>query len=359
MNKCLFLYLISINFLSYAQIIIDKSDMPVPGKYYNLSNNITVKDLDFTKTGNNYTWDFSSLSSNSQVTDSFVNVNATPAIYKYVFNNNFDIKYKATVAQPQNTLNLVSELNLSDVYNFYKLSDNSFSQVGLGGSLNSIQIPIKFDNPDIIYKLPLKSGNIDSNISSFSILLTGIGYLSQIKHRKNTVDGWGTLITPFGFFQSLRVKSEITETDSVYMDSLGIPFPAINRNYIEYKWLVKGFSVPVLQITQEGIRLNISYIDSIRKTLVSEYFNKSYLNVFPNPATDKLNIKYKLNHPSEVKITLYNIFGVEIKKIENCYKNEGFYNKCYDIKKYNINAGIYLLNIKTYGNNLVQKIFIY
>ncbi|MCD4745980.1 MAG: hypothetical protein K8R58_06750, partial [Bacteroidales bacterium] len=50
----------SINYLS-SQIVIDDNDMPDVGDTIRLSQAFTAGGIDYTLTGNNYTWDFSGL----------------------------------------------------------------------------------------------------------------------------------------------------------------------------------------------------------------------------------------------------------------------------------------------------------
>jgi hypothetical protein len=79
----------------------------------------------------------------------------------------------------------------------------------------------------------------------------------------NFVDGWGTLKTPFGIFSVIRIKSLISQRDSLYIDSLGTGFP-MQRTITEYKWLGKNSGIPILQISEEGFSVTAIYRDSTR-----------------------------------------------------------------------------------------------
>jgi hypothetical protein len=72
------------------------------------------------------------------------------------------------------------------------------------------------------------------------------------------------LHTPYGSFQTLRLKSEVFEYDSIYLDTLGQGI-VLNRNYIEYKWLGTGRGLPLLvATTDEFLGARITYLDSLR-----------------------------------------------------------------------------------------------
>ena len=219
--------LLIINVYSYSQIVIDNTDMPTAGEYYYISNNITVNNADYKNSGADYSWDFSKLTPATHSTDTFVSVSTTPSAFQFFYNNSFlNPTHKASVAQPEKTLNLIPSFNLSDVLTFYQVTDNVFSIVGYGVYLSSVPLPIEYDNADVIYKLPLNFGNIDSNTANIELSIPNTGYFSQVKKRKDTVDGWGTITTPFGTFQALRVKTVISEKDSIYLDTLSKNPPA-------------------------------------------------------------------------------------------------------------------------------------
>jgi gliding motility-associated-like protein len=91
-------------------------------------------------------------------------------------------------------------------------------------------------------------GNVDSSNSGFAFPLPNIGFYAKKQFRKNTVDGWGTLKTPFGTFQTLRVKSEIDIVDSIHIDTLGFGFNIPRQKIYEFKWLANGKDIPILQI---------------------------------------------------------------------------------------------------------------
>jgi gliding motility-associated-like protein len=94
----------------------------------------------------------------------------------------------------------------------------------------------------------LNYGNIDSSNSGYANAVPGIGYFAKRQKRVNMVDGWGMLTTPYGTFNTLRVKSVITVTDSIYFDTLGFGFNLPLPTVYEFKWLAQGKKLPVLEI---------------------------------------------------------------------------------------------------------------
>ena len=243
----------------FSQITIDAIDMPAQGDTLrvSLANQIAI---DYTRTGYDTTWDFSSLIPASQRIESFVNPTSTPALYWVVFT-----PYTVTNLAAQGTQSGVFPgIVATDPYTFYNKSSSSYKDVGFGVTIMGIPIPAKYDNPDIYYTFPLTSTTHTwSSSSTFTTNIPGMGSFNTSRIRSSIVDGWGTIITPFGTFQAIRVKSHLIEHDSIYLDTLGIGIP-VDRDITEYKWLAKGQGVPVLQVNSEGITSTATYRDIYR-----------------------------------------------------------------------------------------------
>jgi hypothetical protein len=254
-----FLFLLSLN--TFSQITIDAGDMPNVGDTIRKSITTVGLNYDFSQTGNDFVWDYSNLSSLTQDVDSFISVGSTPLLYQLAFNNPFDPNHRATIALPTDDIDIIPGFPLTDIIEFYKESSSEYKRVGMGISVAGIPLTLKYDIPELFYDFPLTVGDVDSTTSSFSLSIPSLGFISLTRKRVNSVDGWGMLTTPYGTHPVIRVKSIITENDSIYVDSLGVGLP-INRNIIEYHWLGNNFGIPLLHVTEEGLVTTISYIDN-------------------------------------------------------------------------------------------------
>jgi hypothetical protein len=306
------LFALFLAFLSpglYPQITITNDDMPVVGDTVRLSNAVTVGGIDFSLTGENYDWDFASLGVLYQSVDTFVSVLSTPLAYQLIF---FYPIY-STLAQPLPDFDIIPGVTVSQVYYYYKGSNSSFGLAGYAFTVNAIPVPLRYDNPDRYYKFPLDYGNVDSSSSSFTLNLPDVAYVTTSRERLNTVDGWGTLTTPYGSFEILRLKSDVSEYDSIYIDSLNLGVP-VSRNYTEYKWLANGHGVPVLQVTQEGELITVQYIDSVRTvTSVAHLENhRNRMALFPNPCRDVLYVQWYMDRPGPVHFQVVTATGQRI-----------------------------------------------
>ena len=355
MKKSLLLVLTFISLiLLNAQVVITQNDMPSAGDTIRLSNSIDLGMINFQETGNNYTWDFSSLVPLYQSVDTFVNIDETPFVYQLVF------FLSANLAQPMAEFNQFPGFEITDVFNFYKKSASDYRSVGLGFTINGIPLPNKYNEPDILYHFPMEIGNVDSSLSSYEIDIPALGYSGGWTKRVNHADGWGTLITPYGSFQTLRLKSEVTQFDSLYVDSLGFGFP-VYRNYAEYKWLGNGFGLPLCTITVEGLLPTISYIDSVRTMFVGveEKDLATELNIYPNPATDKLHINIDLPTQTDLEIRLLNAMGTLVSVLEKKPAVSGHYSHSFSIGEMALKPGLYFISIRTGINKTNKKIVVY
>jgi hypothetical protein len=330
--------------LLFSQIIINQDDMPEDGDTIRTSTSIDIGMINFEETGNDFTWDFSGLIPFSQTVDTFVSVQETPWLYQLVFFLSSNLARKLT------EFDQYPGFTVTDTYEYYKNSSSDFRLTGNAATLSGIPLPNKFQNPDFIYKFPLTAGNVDSSLANYEISIPGIGYSGGWKKRVNHADGWGTLITPYGSFQTIRVKSDIIQLDSLYLDTLGIGFP-FYRQYTEYKWLGDGFGLPLCTVTDDGLLSTISYIDSVRSLFVGipALGTKTQpIHVFPNPSKGEFFIHLDETPGEPMELTILDIRGNVLERKEYSPTKEIRLNLSY------LPAGIYFLQLKN-SNAIHQK----
>lgn len=103
----------------------------------------------------------------------------------------------------------------------------------------------------------------------------------------------------------------------------------------------------IVDETQNREQLNTSFIeiDSIKKS--NKTITEQRLNIYPNPANDKITINYSLPHNMQiVMINLHNVYGQTIDWIrweENIAK--GNYSVSYNVSKFT--SGVYYCTLRT------------
>jgi gliding motility-associated-like protein len=227
-----------------AQITITKADMPSLNDNILISVNTSLANFHPDSTGANYTWDYSKLIPDSQRYVKFVSAISTP--YPYFFNSSYGTRNYTPDALPWSLIG--GGAPPTNAYNFYSNSSASYSIIGAGLTEGTTAIPEFYSAADRVYAFPMNYLNKDSSNSAFSLNLPNQGYYGKRQKRVNHVDGWGTLITPYGTFNALRVKSTLTITDTIYLDTIHAGFAIPRAIAYEYKWFSAGSKIPMLEV---------------------------------------------------------------------------------------------------------------
>ncbi len=280
---------------AYSQISITADDMPVLGDSLRYSNMATMSLMTAAAdSGWNITWNYD-LKPTSQGLDTYKKPTQVNPLFALTINNPSCYGYKVADSIPGIGL-IVPGITISNLYTFYgkEVTPPCFAAESFGATISGFPVGSNYIMPDALYMFPL---NYDDNDSTEFLLKFGapsFGSITQHGYRKTRVDGWGTITTPYFTTptQCIRVRSEITEVDSIAMDSMSFGIP---RTTIEYKWLVKGEHYPALWITAlsfGGFELVTSakYRDKYRPELNTRVRNITVdakdVFAYPNPATD-------------------------------------------------------------------------
>lgn len=224
-----------------AQITIVQSDMPAVGDTVRISlANQNVSAL-INRSGIDQVWDASSLIANFQDVVRF----RTPTSINFTFGLTFTNSTYGTESQAPAFGNFGQG---SDGYEFYRNSSANFIRTGRAFSFPNVPLPLTQTYADTVYRFPLAYGNKDSCQWVSSEVNALVATIRSTGKRVNEVDGWGSIVTPFGTYDCIRVKSTLRTTDTVRTQFLPIPFP-VTQNITEYKWFAVGQKLPILEIT--------------------------------------------------------------------------------------------------------------
>ena len=322
-NCLLFLFFFALHSLT-AQITVDDNDFANSGDTARMSVAVWNPLLDYGATDTNYTWNFSSLQWQSQYVDEFLNPLTTGVTYAFTFSNLSVNPYRSNIAKAAEnaltTLPILSSI-FTEGMNFFYKNSSMYRQRGLGMKVSGFATPVPMTHADTLYRFPMQYGNEDSAYSDYKVNVPTLGTYVHKQHRVNKIDGWGTLITPFGTFDALRMRTEIRGSDSLYIDTLHSGIKVNNDIQREYKWFGKNQKEPLLQInTQAGIFgqfqgfefvTKVIYRDSAR-FLPTGIFDvaksKVQFSVFPNPSNGSFFVSVPADL-SNVSVKLTDISG--------------------------------------------------
>jgi hypothetical protein len=290
--------------LTFAQITLQSGDFATGGDTIRMSQ-ANDNGYDFQATGAGYSWDFSSLVPVSQTLKDFRSMSGAPAFVNFTFGVFAPLKYQASyfiesTAIPIAQITSFLPVTIEDIFQFTRINTVGVTSVGFSLVVNGQAIPFKSDTIEKRYELPVAFGN-----SHFSRGYTNIDFnpiidatWNQHRTRTTNVDGYGSITTPYGAFEALRIKHDITEIDSLYFvlpifGGTWIPLPIPSSH--EYEWWTNGEKEPILKITTNEIGGNetissIEYRDIYRGLDAGISELPFTARIYPNPTHDNLYI---------------------------------------------------------------------
>jgi hypothetical protein len=360
-------------FEGFAQtpITLTRADFPCPSAascglpdsvlYTNAS--LSGSGLNASSTGPSQNWDMSALGTTSLAYQKFLPMSATPLIFQLVF-------LSCDFAQPLLGNQLAGNLPLNDAFEYYNYAGAGGSgqleikgfgaNVTIPGQPIALPLPANFTSPDILYKFPMAFGNTDSSESGFSVTLplgTGIGDITIKRKQKrvNIVDGWGSIITPAGTFDVLRLRSSINRVDSLITGFFPLGFPS---RPIELKWLGNGKRIPVLQVngTQTGGTFNPTSItywgQKAFPSGLTHLSSDENIQLYPNPADDFCRVEFEIDNDPEMHITITDAVGRVCAHFHFQYQQSGLHTEYLPLSQ--LPGGTYVLHCSN-KNGLVSR----
>jgi PKD repeat protein len=266
MKSILFGLTILFTFNTYSQISVTSANMPVSGDTLRFSTALLDSSvlLNYQNNGANQTWNFDSLRVISQGVQRFISSTQTP--YNSVPTNRIGLLFADTISLGGSSVN--------DVYNFITSSSTDFSidyraaSVPTGFALFPVlRIQDPYVDKDEVFQFPLDFGDRDSSTFDFVFNNSLFGvYYGSSGYRINEVDAWGTITTPYGTFNTLRVITDMVSLDTVGFSGQNIAIPSHVRTY---QWIANGERVPVmtvngLVIAGTFVPNSVEFRDSVR-----------------------------------------------------------------------------------------------
>lgn len=354
MKKLLFLIPFLIYQLGLSQVSYVSTDFADVGYSQIVSNSINDADYNFVQTGTNFNWNYSGLMPINQETISFVNPENTgykqtwctfnfyflPAICNSQFSSNFNI-----ATQLLGSIDLGEEGSFGNVYAHMRKTTANIQNRMVGIEIplegQTQKLVINYSSPDTLYEFPFTFNSTNTSVSQAAINLAPLFPLSitLAQERINTVEGWGSLTTPFGTFNNvLKMKTVLNALTTINNDGEIEEIPSITH---EYKWFDKAYGIPVLEVSGqvvEGVWTadTVRYVDNQLSTNIQQLND---ITLYPNPTSGKLFTNLR---PEQLKsVEVYNLFGQIV---------------AIDLNISHLNAGFYLVTIESDFGKITKKI---
>lgn len=304
-----------------AQITITQNDMPVIGdQIFQITD--TSYTLDPGISGADLTWDFSSASEAFSTEYNIVDVPSTGM---------------AAIFPGANLA--ISEDNVS--FSFFNSNSNSFEQHGDAMSGLGFD-PIVYTPASTILEFPLNYNDAFStsytSVMSFSAEEEGF-YRIIIKHASTIdkeVDAWGTVITPEGTFDALRIRETETSSDSTFLQMTESSAPmwvGLDESISSsYAWYSPNRKMPVARFDQDGTfhytKLGASQAG------IDEEANSKQVIAYPNPVDAGYGINFRGLENISYTMYIYNANGQLIRTEKISGLNANMHTE-------NLQSGIY------------------
>jgi hypothetical protein len=298
---------------SQSAITLGNSNMPSSGDTLRYSSALPNTVSNYTSTGTNFTWNFNYLTPVNQGVRSFKAALLTPYAFFFLGLNEYGEKIADTLG--------AGPITMTNYYNYYKkqTSPSAYIADGVGITFSSVPVPSYYSDKDELYHFPMTYPKYDSTTFKFS---TSTNSMIPIKYSKTgyrvtVVDGWGSITTPYGTANCLRVITTQYSQDSVkntLIPGLSVGFPNIQRSY---QWLTVSGRIPYLEISGAVVGgsftpAQVRYRDIPRTiTGIEEMHMDQGFTMYPNPVSRDLHIG--LTQSAQIRI--YNITGQLVKEI--------------------------------------------
>lgn len=355
MKTTLLTFLILIPTILFSQITLTSADFAAADDTVRISK-ATDNSIDYSTTGANSTWDFSYLTFDSQFRRDYAPATGLPLLINFVFGPLASNNYRATYFLPATDLPIdqlgaILPITISDMVQYSKKTNDSITSIGLSMNINGNGIPVKSDTIETRYAFPLNYGD-DHYSRGYTRLDMNPIYDAiwvQYRQRYTEVDGWGSVSTPYGTFDALRIKHTITETDSLRISFNGNPFWVpipVPESHI-YEWITNGEQDAIIRIVTSLAGGNetvtsIEYKDFNLTAGVHE-LGLSF-DIYPNPTTDFITVSNLTKNDS------YFIVDAQGKVVQN-----GSATGKIDVTA--LSTGIYELVVES-NNQIGKKSFI-
>ncbi len=365
----------------FGQITISRLDMPFPNDTIYMGTQNFYFGTGFTAAGPNQSWDFSALQSATTRLDTFVSIASTPFAYQLFFNNPLPPynENRSNVAMKLNdsTLPQLGPIQFSNVYGYFKnpntpaipiINPNPprlYAQTGFGAQLSLLPLSVPYKpakDMDILYEFPLQYLDSNNCESEWELSVPNIGFISETRIRENKVDAWGSVITPIGTFNVLRVKSYNIISDSIKIaDSLlPIPIPGIRitRYETEYKWIANGRKLPLVKAVYTSL---VAGTQGVLSSIEFQKFNPPPINptLIQNISVNALRFYYSteeqklyITNFSNEKLTV-NLYSLEGKIFKRITVDNG--STSIELSK-GYSSNLILAKVTSMNGNAVYKI---
>jgi hypothetical protein len=242
--------------------------------------------------GADLTWSFDEVEAlGTPFTESYFPLDSTPVLFSLFFGNpivageNF-----STHALSINVLDFEVPLpiELENAYQFYRSDEEGYFITGNGAEFEGVPLISAYDTLDRVYSFPLNYLDTDTNSFYFFTEVPGIGSVGQSGVRINEADAWGTVTTPYGTYECLRVRTLLNVTDTLFLEFTQDGGTFVRPEQTIYTWISPEIGGILAEASFIGDTLTAFRYLFAESALSTNAAKGHALSMYPNPAKDQL-----------------------------------------------------------------------
>ena len=320
---------------SFAQPVLDSAAIcPVPEDVFIGHMPFSVTGILPGASGPGITWNFATLADDSQDSTVYLACAATPACSSFT-------------AEGPNLACYTNDAVYGSGY-YYFVTDTNH-QTLIGGYVFPVTAHATNGQDVQFFSLQYLKTHLDTS----EVAVAGI-YHYQVD--SSIVDGYGDLILPTGTFTNvMRVLTVDMSVDS----STGVAPDTVYTQI--YSWFDSGFHNALLEITIDTTNGNIveyytkgTYVDISLQT--ANVVRPHTILVFPNPATDAINIKFDLQDAANASVVITDVTGRIAGSIPAGQLKTGLNDISFPVSR--LLGGIHIVRLTSGTESISQKIVV-
>lgn len=253
--------------------------------------------------------------------------------------------YTTPSSVPEGTAHPTSTIARTDGTSptFFKTGTSTFEMMGM----TTFSVELNFTNTAVVGKWPL-AFNDSNNDAVGGTLTSALGAGNFTGNVVITAPGTGTLAVPGRTFTNVLQVVTYMNINATLVLGTG------TLNAITYQYYDASQKFPILTVTQSKLVSALLNFDDIRVDInnniyagINEYTLDNAFVIYPNPASNKVNIQLNKFNAATVEIT--NQLGQIVKSLQLESNNETI-----DIS--DLNSGIYFVKTTSENKTSVKKL---
>lgn len=287
------------------------------------------------------------------------------------------IIFQASYLDPQNTpydtafaaANFVAQFTDPaspgfEIYEYVNISPNAWTDLGDVTVTPPPQDTVIIEKQvALAVQLPLEFNATWTNVRSDTFGDIGTFAIISKDSIINLVDGWGTVITPVGSYNCLRLRELDYFTTTTIIN--GVPTSTDTEMYINYIWVTRE-ALAIANVSSQDGETDPNFTDASSFSIITpstgieDLTNEGNLaesfqleQNYPNPFNPSTSIRFSLPGSEFVELSIYNQLGQKVETLINKQMAAGSYSLTWNAA--DLPSGVYFYRLQAGNQQQLKK----